>query len=61
MDEPETKGMSDDGQTALAPSVFSDLPTRVDLAHCLLVVRWDRKSGLTMMMMINRNVIVTRL
>ena len=30
VDEPETTRMSDDGQTALAPSVFSDSPTRVD-------------------------------
>ena len=48
MDKPETTRMSDDGQTALAPSIFSDLPTRVNLAHCLLVVGWDCESGLTM-------------
>ena len=49
MDEPEMMRMSDDGQTApCSPSVFSDLPTRVDSAHCPLVVRWDCQGALTM-------------
>ena len=49
MDEPETMRMSDDGQTApRSPFVFSDSPTRVDSAHCLLVAGWDCEGSLTM-------------
>ena len=49
MDKPEMTHMSDNRQTTLrSPFVFSDLPTRVNSAHCLLVVGWDRQGILTM-------------
>ena len=40
--------MSDDGQTPPRSPSVSDSPTRVDSAHCLLVVGWDCEGGLTM-------------
>ena len=41
--------MSDDGQTAPhSPSEFSNSSPWVNLAHRLLVVRWDCEGGLAM-------------